>query len=164
MAGMEIHGIWKFPGQELNSSHSCGNTGSFNPLCWPGKEPTPLQQPGAEVAFLTPLHHSRNSLAYGHCGIWNDWLMGTCCTTQGTLPSILWWSIWRKNLKKNGRVYLYNWFTLLYSRIYHNIVNQLYVNKILNIKKMLFLSTASEEWRDRWSLCLLLRSLLLNST
>ena len=30
-----------------------------------------------------------------------------------------------KNLKKNGGVYLYNWMTLLWSRNYHNIVNQL---------------------------------------
>ena len=35
-------GIWKFLGQELNSSHSCdlcgscGNTGSFDPLCGAG--------------------------------------------------------------------------------------------------------------------------------
>ena len=26
--------IWKFPGQRLNPSHSCGNTRSFNPLLW----------------------------------------------------------------------------------------------------------------------------------
>ena len=40
-----------------------------------------------------------------------------------------------KNLKKNGCVYVYNWITLLYSRNYHNIVNQLYFNKTLRIKK-----------------------------
>ena len=27
-------------------------------------------------------------------------------------------------------IYVYNWITLLYSRNYHNIVNQLYLNKI----------------------------------
>ena len=27
---------------------------------------------------------------YGiHCGIWNDWPMGTCCIAQGILPNIL---------------------------------------------------------------------------
>ena len=25
-----------------------------------------------------------------HCSIWNGWPVGTCCITQGTLPSILW--------------------------------------------------------------------------
>ena len=36
------HGIWKFLGQRLNLSlscdlcYSCGNTRSFNPLCWAG--------------------------------------------------------------------------------------------------------------------------------
>ena len=58
-----------------------------------------------------------------------------CCIAQGTQPNILWWSIWEKNRKKNGCVYMYNWITLLYSRIDHNIVitiwftNQLYFNK-----------------------------------
>ena len=28
--------------------------------------------------------------AYSHCGIWNDWPIGTCCIAQGTLPNILW--------------------------------------------------------------------------
>ena len=72
-------------------------------------------------------------LAYAHCGIWNDWLMGTCCIVQGTLPNVLWWSMWGKNLKKNGCMYVYNWITLFYIRNYHNIVNQLYFNK--NLKK-----------------------------
>ena len=65
-------------------------------------------------------------LAYAHWGIWNDWPVGTCCIAQGTLPNILWLSIWDKNLKKNGCVYLYN---LLYSRNNHNIVIQLFFNK-----------------------------------
>ena len=29
-------------------------------------------------------------LAYAHWGIWSGWPMGTCGTTQGTLPSLLW--------------------------------------------------------------------------
>ena len=28
-------------------------------------------------------------LAYEHCGLWNDWPMGTCCIVQGTLINIL---------------------------------------------------------------------------
>ena len=49
-------GTWKFPGQEMNQSHSCDlhhscinawsfNTGSFNPLHPFRIEPAPLQQP-----------------------------------------------------------------------------------------------------------------------
>ena len=34
--------------------------------------------------------------------------------------------MWEKNLKKNIYVYMYNCVTLMYSRNYHNIVNQLY--------------------------------------
>ena len=36
-----------------------------------------------------------------------------------------------ENMKKN--IYLFNWVTLLYSRNEHNIVRQLYVNKIKKI-------------------------------
>ena len=28
-------------------------------------------------------------MAGAHCGIWNDWPMGTCCMAQRTLPNIL---------------------------------------------------------------------------
>ena len=72
-------------------------------------------------------------LAYAYCGIWNDWPMGTCCITQRTLHNILWWSIWENNLKNNGCLYMYSWITLLYSKNYHNIVNQLHFKK--NFKK-----------------------------
>ena len=37
------HGPSKFPSQESNPSHNCGNTGFFNPL--PGIKPAPPQQP-----------------------------------------------------------------------------------------------------------------------
>lgn len=37
--------------------------------------------------------------------------------------------------KKKGYVYVSNWITLLYSRDYYNIVNQLYFNKTSNGKK-----------------------------
>ena len=33
-----------------------------------------------------------------------------------TLLNALWWPIWEKNLKKGEFVYIYNWFTLLYSK------------------------------------------------
>ena len=28
-------------------------------------------------------------LAYAHCGIWNDWSMGTCCIAQRIPPNFL---------------------------------------------------------------------------
>ena len=62
-------------------------------------------------------------LAYAYWGIRNDWPTGICCITQGTLLDILWWSMWEKNPKENGCVYMYNWITLLYRRNYQNIVN-----------------------------------------
>ena len=34
-----------------------------------------------------------------------------------------------KDLKKSGYMHMYNWFTLLYTLNWHNIVNQLYSNK-----------------------------------
>ena len=74
-------------------------------------------------------------LTYAHWGIWNDWLMGTCRIEQRSLPSILWWSMWEKNLKENGCVYMYNWITLLYSRNYLNIVKQLCFNNTLKTWK-----------------------------
>ena len=40
-----------------------------------------------------------------------------------------------KESEKNGCVCIYNWITLLYSRNYHNIVNQLYFNKTLKMDK-----------------------------
>ena len=36
-----------------------------------------------------------------------------------------------KNLKEKGYVYMHNCITLLCSRNYHNLVNQLYFNKTL---------------------------------
>ena len=38
-------------------------------------------------------------------------------------------------MKENGCVNMYNWITLLYSRNYCNIVNQLYFSKTLKNKK-----------------------------
>ena len=71
--------------------------------------------------------------------------MGTHCIAQGALPNLLWLSMWEKNLKETWSVYMFNWITLLYIRNDHNIVNQLYFNKInytsiknLKIKKTIF--------------------------
>ena len=37
--------------------------------------------------------------------------------------------MWGKNLKENGFVYVDDGITLLYSRNYHDLVNQLHLNK-----------------------------------
>ena len=50
------------------------------------------------------------------------------CIAQGTIFNILWQKIMEKNMKKN--INMYNWVTLLYIKNQHNIVNQLYLNKI----------------------------------
>ena len=55
-----------------------------------------------------------------------DLLLGTETSTQYSVIST-WW----KNLNENGYTYMYNWILLLYSRSYHNLVNQLYFNKTL---------------------------------
>ena len=43
--------------------------------------------------------------------------------------------MWEKNRKESRCVHRYNWVTLLYSRSYPNIVNQLYFNKTLKNEK-----------------------------
>ena len=76
-------------------------------------------------------------LAHAHWRIWNYLSMGNCCIAQRTLPNILWYSTWEKNLKENGCLFMYDWITLLYSRNYHNPVNQQHFNKTnLKIKKI----------------------------
>ena len=89
-----------------------------------------------KINLWLPKETSRGEGWIGDLGIgirtlWymDDWVNGICCMAQRTLSNILWLSIWEKNLKENGCVYMYNWITLLYSRNYHNTVNQLYVNK-----------------------------------
>ena len=66
-----ICGIWKFPRQGLNPSHSCNlhhscsNIRSLNHCTRPGIEPMPQQRPKLpqrQSWILNPLHHSRNSL------------------------------------------------------------------------------------------------------
>ena len=61
------YGIWKFPGQGLNLSHSCklyhrcSNTRSFNPLCRaPGSNPCLCSDWSCWIQIPNLLHHSRN--------------------------------------------------------------------------------------------------------
>ena len=42
--------------------------------------------------------------------------MRTYYIAQETLLGVLWWPKWEGNLKKRGYMYMYNSFTLLYSR------------------------------------------------
>ena len=63
-------------------------------------------------------------LACAHWCLRNDWPTGTLCIAHKTLPNIL-----------DGCLYIYNWSTMLYSRNYHSIVNQLYFNKTWKCKK-----------------------------
>ena len=76
--------------------------------------------------------------AYGMTGQWGHALYGTENSTQYSVIIYV-----GKNLKGNGCVYMYNWITLLYSRIYHNLVNQIYSNKDFKkwkaLKTLLFL-------------------------
>ena len=50
-------------------------------------------------------------------------------TAQGTLPNMLWSSVWEKNPKENGCVHMDNWASLWHCRNYHNIAKLLYFNK-----------------------------------
>ena len=78
-------------------------------------------------------------LAYAHWGVWRDWAKGDLlhCTENSTQYSC-------DNLcgKESERewiymdVYMYNWITFLYSGNFHNIVNQLYLNKTLKKLKV----------------------------
>ena len=45
-------------------------------------------------------------IGYTHRGIWNNWPLETCCIAQGTLPSVLWQSMWEKNHREWIRVYI----------------------------------------------------------
>ena len=49
--------------------------------------------------------------------------------------SIFWNRTWWKILCKKECIYTYDWITMLYSRNWHNTVNQLYSNKIFFKKK-----------------------------
>ena len=49
-------GIWKFLGQGLNLSHSCGSAGSFNPLPAWGSNPSLHRDLSHSSQILNPLH------------------------------------------------------------------------------------------------------------
>ena len=95
-------------------------------------------------------------LADAHCGIWNDWPMNFCIT-QGTLP-IFCDNQCGKRIWKRMNVCTCVIESLLYSRNYHNIVNQLYFNKTwkkwkkeyLSIKKGWLLGVCLRQWH-KWS-------------
>ena len=53
--------------------------------------------------------------------------MGSCCTAQGTITSLLGYTMMEGNIRKGMCVYMCVCVcvTLLYSRNWHNLVNQL---------------------------------------
>ena len=65
--------------------------------------------------------------------------MRTYSIAEGTLLSALWWPKWEGNPKKKGYMYTYSWFTLLYSRNWHNTIKQLSSKKnFLKRKETMF--------------------------
>ena len=54
-------GTWKFPGKELNLSHSCSNTRSLTHWAGPGIESHPAMTRATTVGFLTHCPHTGNS-------------------------------------------------------------------------------------------------------
>ena len=59
---MEFLGQGSDLSHSFNLRHSCGHTGSFNPLCW-ARDGTCVH-PGVAEMLPIPLHHSRNTLFY----------------------------------------------------------------------------------------------------
>ena len=53
-----------------------------------------------------------------------------------TLLNALWWPIWEKNLKKGECVYIYNWFTLLYSKNKQHCKLTILQWKLIKINKL----------------------------
>ena len=54
---------------------------------------------------------------------------------QGTLFNVMRQPEWERRLGENGYIYMYGWVPLLSTWNYHNIVNQLYPNIKLKVKK-----------------------------
>ena len=52
--------------------------------------------------------------------------MRSYCIAQGFISSLLGWAIMEDNMRK--RMYMYDWVTLLYSRNWHSILNQVCFN------------------------------------
>ena len=63
------------------------------------------------------------------CYICNRWVIGYCCTAQEILFSLLGKNLTEKK-KKKEQVCLGCWVTLLYSKNWKNVINQLHCNKI----------------------------------
>ena len=57
------------------------------------------------------------------CNIWSGWAMGSCSVARGTISITCDGTGWR--IMWENYIYMYNWVTLLYSRNWQNIVNQL---------------------------------------
>ena len=57
------------------------------------------------------------------------------CTARGTLLSALWWPKWEGNPEKRRYTFMYNWFTLQYSRHEQSVVNYTPV-KLIVIKNL----------------------------
>ena len=90
--------------------------------------------------------------------------MKTDCIAQGAPLNALWWSKWDGNPKKRRFMYTCSWFTLPYSRNYHNIAKQLYSNKNKNKFKNSYLWSHQQESSAKGSqssLCLALAAFLL---
>ena len=95
-----------------------------------------LQQPDCKCK--TPQLWNKVQLKTAIANSW--WILlhcatGTYCIGLVNIPNILCKSIWTKNVKHNGYMYVYKWITLMFSRNDHSIVNQLYFNKLKKWKK-----------------------------
>ena len=72
------------------------------------------------------------------CCIWNEWPMRTYCLAQGAL---MWQFGWEGYLEEEGYVYTYDWVPLLFTRNYHNIIDQLYFSAKLKVENKWIKST-----------------------
>ena len=64
----------------------------------------------------------RLGLAYTHYYMQNQSVTRIYYIAWGNFFSTLWSPLWGNNLKKNGYMYMYNWFPLLYTWNQHKIV------------------------------------------
>ena len=105
------HTKWSWPDGERQISHV--STYMWNPKR--GYKWTFLQSRDSLTDFekLTVTKEDRwggwtggLGLAYAHWGVWSDWPAETCCKAQRTLPSVLWLSMWEKNLRVGVYTYV----------------------------------------------------------
>ena len=114
----------------LSSTHRCQQAAQMR---HPGEqERSHLSVPGSRGLSptwrSTPHIHRDKSTGDGRSKLFRlEWISNeSYCTAQGTI-SIGKEHDGRQNEKKN--VYVYDWVTMLYSRNWHNTINQLYSNK-----------------------------------